>query len=420
MRVGKNKISKKTTFDMWLILISLVILELSGSVTCSVVNENDISKKLSFLLVCLLIPLVARSLSYRINIYRTLISAICVCVYISISMVIYPDSESIQALIIRALWYVLFFSAVLYMNKIQIRFLEYIYKATVIISFFSLFMFVAIEILGIGLPYRTAGNVYTPYHVYFGGFSIYTGHPYNLFGFNIYRLSGIFWEPGIYQIFLNIALYYLFFYCLKRNKIVLVSLVINLFLTFSTTGYCIFVVMATLWVSRNRVFSRYKQIMLIIGAAIAFALVYFILLDKKTGSYSGSYELRVNDLMIGLQLFTEDNLFFGIGYNNTSIFGTAQGLDRGNSNGLITWLYTMGLVGLGVVLFPYIRNMIYESNKTERMNKIVFFGMFILFNMSEPIYFAPIMWLFVAQEYALNVKKKIQHNQVPDNLQTND
>lgn len=29
--------------------------------------------------------------------------------------------------------------------------------------------------------------------------------------------------------------------------------------------------------------------------------------------------------------------------------------------------------------------------------------MFILFNMSEPIYFAPIMWLLVAQEYA---KKK--------------
>lgn len=268
--------------NIWSILISFVIMQLSGSVICSVINENEISKKMSLLLVGMLIPFVVKSLSLKNNIKRTLISVISISLFILINVFIYPNDESIQSLIIRAIWYVMFFSSVLYLERIQYSFLEFIYKATVIVSFFSLFMFIVIELFGIGFPYRIAGNPYLPYRVYFGGFSIFTGHPFNVFGLQIYRLSGIFWEPGIYQIFLNIALYYWFFCCSQKNKIPLILLLINLFLTFSTTGYCIFVMIAVLWVSRNKIVAKkYKQLMFIIGGIITALLTYLIVLDKK-------------------------------------------------------------------------------------------------------------------------------------------
>lgn len=403
MNKGKVYFGKKMRRDLWLLLISFVIMVLSGSVICSVINENDISKKLSLLLAGMLVPFVVKSFSRINNIKRIIISTISISLFVLISIIIYPYYTSMQALIARAVWFVMFFSSVLYLEHIQYSFIEFLYKATVIISYFSLFMFVAIELFGIEFPYRVAGNPYLPFWVYWGGFSIFTGHPFNVFGLQFYRLASIFWEPGIYQIFLNIALYYCFFYCSRKKGIPFISLIINLLLTFSTTGYCIFVIIVALWISRNKIFSKYKYLMLIIGGTIAVLLVYFIVLDKKTGAYSGSYNTRISDLIIGLQIFKQGNILFGIGYNNTGIFETTQGLDRGSSNGLVTWLFTMGLVGIAVVIFPFIKNIINETNRDERINKILFFGMFILFNMSEPIYFAPVMWLLVAQEYA---KKK--------------
>ena len=50
MNKGKVYFGKKMRRDLWLLLISFVIMVLSGSVICSVINENDISKKLSLLL----------------------------------------------------------------------------------------------------------------------------------------------------------------------------------------------------------------------------------------------------------------------------------------------------------------------------------------------------------------------------------
>lgn len=64
-----------------------------------------------------------------------------------------------------------------------------------------------------------------------------------------YRNFGPFWEPGVYQIYLNIAIAYLLFLRDKILKIPLICLVIALVTTFSTTGYICFsiILCALLW-----------------------------------------------------------------------------------------------------------------------------------------------------------------------------
>lgn len=52
-----------------------------------------------------------------------------------------------------------------------------------------------------------------------------------------YRAGGIFWEPGAFATYINIAFFLELFYCKKRNKKRIAIYSIALFLTLSTTGY---------------------------------------------------------------------------------------------------------------------------------------------------------------------------------------
>ena len=103
--------------------------------------------------------------------------------------------------------------------------------------------------------------------------------------------------------------------------------------------------------------------------------------------------------MLGIQLLLK-NPIFGVGYRNDSVFTEFQGFGRGNSNGFITWCYTMGFLGIALLLIPFLINITRQKNKKERIYEFVFMMLFIALNSTEPLILTPLMWFVVSMEYA--------------------
>ena len=79
--------------------------------------------------------------------------------------------------------------------------------------------------------------------------------------------------------------------------------------------------------------------------------------------------------------------------------------EQGNSNGIIIWGFTMGLVGLAFILVPFIYVICASSRKNRKM-EILYFALYVLFNMTDPLLMSPLMLFFLAFEYC----KAIQLN----------
>lgn len=155
---------------------------------------------------------------------------------------------------------------------------------------------------------------------------------YNLFFTNIpvgeyyrHRNYGIFWEPGAYQAYLNIAIVMLLFvkFELKRKKLSLVILIIAVLTTLSTTGYFALIIILSAYVFdnngniRNRIA---KEKLFLIGlfiCGIFFIISNDYLIDKVFGKLSmgiesSSYSARFLSISYNLKIFLS-NPIVGVG-----------------------------------------------------------------------------------------------------------
>ena len=141
-----------------------------------------------------------------------------------------------------------------------------------------------------------------------------------------------------------------------------------------------------------------KIILLIPISAAAISLIAIVWLDKvlETNGVINSYYTRLSDVIISLEIWKE-NLFLGTGYHNENLFVITQGLGRKSSNGFLTWCYTMGLLGVILVLYPFVYRII--NDRRNRIEKIVFLVLFIVTNMTEPLMDTPIMLLIIGYQY---------------------
>ena len=89
----------------------------------------------------------------------------------------------------------------------------------------------------------------------------------------------------------------------------------------------------------------------------------------------------------------------GTGIFNIAEFEQLQNLSRGNSNGFMTWLFTTGLVGSAIVIWPFISNLKKQSRGEETYKYLIFITYFVVSNMTEPLYTTPIILFFMAREY---------------------
>lgn len=164
----------------------------------------------------------------------------------------------------------------------------------------------------------------------------------------IARNQGIFWEPGAFQTYINIALMFTLF-CApdgrKKTKHIIVY-IITIFTTFSTAGYSVGLILSSVYLL-NSMFdenkknsTKYKTLLAFVVVALIFWIIYnnlssalqyqlfgkvdeyFGNLDKNNNSSTG---VRMNSVIYSIQAFLQSPII-GNGVRGMNIFKESIGM----------------------------------------------------------------------------------------------
>ena len=399
----KIKIPSKDTLILYAAL--LLMIYQSGTVQSSM-NAGALSFKIvQVLLIVLLIWYIYKNPNpKRIHRYSVVVF-LSSEILAGISFINYRDTFVTVEYKIFLLF--LFLNMIFCVNKEnKTRIENALYNVLIVISFVTMIFYIPIEILGINVPYTIFDGGLYEYKNYYGLF-------YNYHVFFPARISGIFWEPGVNQIYANLALY-LYIRLNKRKKIHLVLLLTEIVFTRSMMGYIVStVLLLVLIMERGWLKGRNWRLALILFGTVSLILVIALFLYKKetTGTgYLDSYTMRSYDLVLGLKIFLERPIF-GFGYMNTDVFHNASIYNGGSSNGLLTWMYTTGIAGLLFALFPFFADM-RNRNSKERLLQLSWIIIILLFNIGEPIFNLPIMIFIVAHAYSKIIDFREKENEI--------
>lgn len=179
------------------------------------------------------------------------------------------------------------------------------------------------------------------------------------------RNNSIFWEPGAYQLFLNISIFFDLIYKKRTMSPGIIIKIIALFTTFSTTGYIILgLIIALKYLNLKRTIE--KLLVFIVGITMFFGIFWQNFLDKfsTTGDSYMSYSRRSFDVIFDLKVWCGSpfSFLFGVGmkeYQNQ--FGTLLSDWMGShmvtagasSNGLTSLLSMYGIMGFTIIIFFY-------------------------------------------------------------------
>lgn len=374
------------------VLFSLIIFQ-SGTVQAAI-NSGTLFFKVSRLAMMLL-ALYYGCMGFfcldHKSIFFFLALFLCLEVFALINFILYPDSWiELQYKIFLLL---LLFLFIVWCKKKKVNFTLILYKVLVFIAYLTFVLYIGIEILHLPIPYTTMSNL---------GNTVYYKNYLNLFySYSVAfppRICGFFWEPGVNQIYLNLAL--LLFYLLDRDdKANLFILILSIALTQSSSGYIImFIIMTAIIIRKSKIKSDYFLRITILVLGITCAFVAFLVKVRSTSGVWDSFSMRTDDLLTGLKLFSQHPIL-GTGFYNTSIFSEVSHYGVGNSNGLLTIMYTTGIIGLLFFIFPFLCILLMKSSSKEKRKTLTFFFYMIAINFTEPIYSLPIMMYLMAFAY---------------------
>lgn len=167
------------------------------------------------------------------------------------------------------------------------------------------------------------------------------------------RTGGIFWEPGVFQMYLNLAILLELFVNRGKNRKRMMIYIISLILTFSTTGYLAlaWIVITYLLFGREDKRSTSKNVAIFASLILAIGIAYFLVFYTTLGvtvfgklfdMKDGSTMVRQASVLINLEIIREHPLT-GIGmdvmadeFERRSYLSSAiYGWTRQNTNTLL-------------------------------------------------------------------------------------
>ncbi|WP_429086569.1 O-antigen ligase family protein [Aeromonas allosaccharophila] len=263
--------------------------------------------------------------------------------------------------------------------------------------FFSLLSFINYSYLTNG-SYETS----TFFYVFFKWVS------FDFLGFTVYRNMGLFWEPGLLQIYSNLLLFLLLMRKCNWKK-----LCIPIFITITTLSTTGFIVMTVLILRFSNFFrmDRFLPFKILFTSVVVFC-TFLVTYDKFLGEGVGSSSARLFDLYNGLAII-KNNIWFGIGYddnvylqfleNGNTASIAIDGVDdvRGNTNSFLKIFFVFG-VPLGIIfIFIFARNACFSSAN-------ILFGFFIIVvSATEPVIFMNFfLFLFIISVFSCFNKSK--------------
>lgn len=232
-------------------------------------------------------------------------------------------------------------------------------------------------------------------HTIFGVFF----YPLELVGYHVVRNQGLFWEPGVLQIYMNILLFLSLFVC--RNKVTALLSGLVILSTISTTGVIVSCIILTTYIIKVAFREDRYILPLAVVAVMIFGVIAMDNIEEKFfGEYKRSAEIRMYDFMTGLNIIKE-NPVKGIGMSRAKyidISGDGGYMDiiladhelfRGSTNSLVKMA-----ASLGIPLFALYLIVMYRQKLVVKEKKL-FFLILILVCSTHPVTVTIFFSLFI-------------------------
>lgn len=215
---------------------------------------------------------------------------------------------------------------------------------------------------------------------------------------NFSKNSSIFWEPGAYQFFLNIALYFEMNKS-KKSVIRVMIYMAGIISTFSTTGILtLFIILASKvklrrYINIKTLFGSVVIIVVIIICTYKNIDIYFNKFQQGSNSYI-SYESRMTNTSQDFNIILNNP--FGVGYTNYFIY------HEGGSENSVTSMWCM--YGLLYVIPIYCSILLLAFIVDSSLSRFIVFPLIIFIScVSEKFFFTPIlMYLSVLSIFEIN------------------
>ena len=302
-------------------------------------------------------------------------------------------------------------------------FIKSLYSVLKLVLFHSFLSFIAYFFVKDSLFLITSAYHESLTYNYLFYYSPKESNVINLFGLDITRNAGIFWEPGILQAYLNI-LFFLELSIFKRNKGLLILIVIVILTTYSTTGLLLLMIQIIYFL--QKAFKRNMAIVLMTIIGIPLYFLFSINMNEKIyGERESSFQTRLFDLTQPLFIAFENPLT-GVGldierfqevrgefYINSSLtnmlggVGIEQKLEttsKGSTNSVMYMLAGMGFPTAILFMYMFVKQQIITNNR------LVWFIITFVSVMSEPLLFRPFFFMFIISGFIHFFYKVVNHN----------
>lgn len=212
-----------------------------------------------------------------------------------------------------------------------------------------------------------------------------------------HRNAGMFWEPGAHQIFLNMALTFVFTGGIKnieqkKRIIVAAILIVTVLTTKSTTGYmCLILngVYAMFKEKTTRIRMSNKIILLFILVITVLGVAMYGDVFDKIIYGTGSFSTRKNDTIGGLKVAMRHFILGNGLFNDVSQLYSEVGI-LAMSNGFVGLLARGGILFFAVYCYMLIQGGKKIFNETG-MNYCILMGILLLYLCTESICFHPVI-----------------------------
>lgn len=224
------------------------------------------------------------------------------------------------------------------------------------------------------------------------------------------RNMSIFWEPGCFQAFLNLSLFFILNDLqegkfIKKNKLKLSILIIALITTYSTTGYIILTMLIINY--RKNIVDNINYLFPLIFILIIFGLLIININEIRIGFMINKVVKEFTNWEILKSRISLQDLEWMFYNGKINIFGMSfseyyKNSKQGSANSIIHTMVTLGMIFSFILLKLY-----YNFSKRFGKNKILIMIILVMIFSTESLFWRPffLYFAFISFYDKLNMNK---------------
>lgn len=385
-----------------ILLVYLVVFVSGGFINLDVQVVVSVS---ALIVILLLILIILRGSIEKSAASRAIIAIVFAVSIFFVKLLFADDGFKYTPFLFRIVGNVLLAILILmYFYSNRRRLFECLYVALVLVLIQSVVSMVLWPIVQNALTPSGVDNINTFKYLVFYHSMIGLSNA-QLFGLTIPRNAGIFWEPGILQLYLNILLYIVLY--VRKSSIIALLTMVAILSTWSTTGVVILGAQLMIYSLMHLKKPMYAALSLVLLLALAGQMVANVN-EKFVGESAGSGYSRALDTFtimniiekhpaLGIDLNYEDfekELFNNIA--NIQMEGRFESRESRATNALLTYYVFFGILFGSLIVYG-----LYKQNLFHEKRGVVFLIMTLSLS-TEPLGFFIFPILLIVSGFMYN------------------